>query len=54
LPTVAELGVAVNLFFAFFSPRYCVRGVIGVEPTFGVVILPPSGEGFFVFRLDLI
>ena len=44
LPTVAELGVAVNLFFTFLSSRYCAGGVIGVKPTFGVVIPPPSGR----------
>ena len=26
LPTVAELTVAVNLFFTFFSPAYCASG----------------------------
>jgi len=44
LPTVAELTVAVNLFFAFFSPAYCASGGIGVKTTFGIVIPSPSAS----------
>ena len=49
LPTVAELVVAVNLFFTFLSSRYCAGGVIGVKPTFGVVIPPPRSGTFLYF-----
>jgi hypothetical protein len=52
LPTVAELVVAVNLFFAFFYPRYCAGGVIGVKPTFGVVILSPPRRGNYFCILN--